>query len=323
MRCLFLLSIIHSIFLFNGVNAFPSAAGHCESGDLAGKYSPHGELGGGPLSNGQLSVHIGSQKLSSYYFGPGDPNVLKPNTLYTVTLSSNFSFRGFLFRLSGGFDVEGTLSPSDDPNVQFKSSCAPGISAVTHTHNLDKSSVSFNFEYTASTSDSLLLEVTVMKTKAENNWFYSSFDLTIVDDIAGTETPSVTPSEIPSSIPSFFPSSKPSEETSVRCEDSKYKFKTMRPSDRKKIWGSCKWVRKKTKRCAWKNVSGYCSLTCNTCDICQDAKGKFKFKRRPTDTSKTIRNCRWTKKEPAGRCAIEGMKNVCRATCDQYSNIVG
>lgn len=312
MMFIYLLLIIHSVYQFNGVNAFPSGAGHCQEGDLAGKFSVHGDNGGGPISNGQISVTIGANSLKTW-----NPTTLEANKKYTVTLSRNlFQFRGLLFRLSSvnGNDVSGTLTPSDDSNVRILTSgCANAVSAMTHTHNFDKSSVSFDFEYTAGTADDLLLEVTVMITKTPGNWFYSRYELTMEGPT--TAAPSSVPSIMPSPLSSDLPSSSPLPPPAV-CEDSTYKFKTVRPSDRKKIWGTCTWAAKKpSRRCAWKRVSSYCPLTCNSCDPCIDAIGKFKFQRKPTDTYKWLRNCRWTGKEPSERCAIVDMDLTCRNTC--------
>lgn len=352
MMIIYLLFIIHSVCQFNGVNAFPSGAGHCQEGDLSGKNSIHGNGGGGPLSNGQISVTIGANSIKTW-----TPTKLEPNKKYRVTLSrSLFSFRGLLFRLSSvnGNNVFGTLTPSDDPNVRtLTSGCAFDVSAVTHTINLDKTSVYFDFEYTAGTADNLLLEVTVMISKSPGNWFYSRYELTM--EAPGTPTPSGVPSGVPSIKPSPgstpAPSSVPSTEPSpgltpapsgvpstkpalgltpapsgvpsimpspgpAVCEDSTYKFKTRRPSDMKQIWGTCVWAAKKpSRRCAWKRVSSYCPLTCNSCDPCIDAIGKFKFQRNPTDTYKWLRNCRWTGLEPTERCAIVDMDRTCRVTC--------
>jgi hypothetical protein len=316
MMFIYLLFIIHSVCQFNGVNAFPSGAGHCQEGDLAGKFSIHGDQGGGPISNGLISVTIGANSIKTW-----TPTKLEANKKYRVTLARNtFSFRGLLFRLSStnGNNVSGTLTPADDPNVRtLTSGCAFDVSAVTHTHNFDKTSVYFDFEYTAGTADNLLLEVTVMITKSPNNWFYSRYELTM--ETPGTIAPSDAPSTEPSPgltpVPSGVPSIMPSPGSGV-CEDSTYKFKTARPSDMKKIWGTCAWAaRKPSRRCAWKRVSSYCPLTCNSCDPCIDAIGKFKFQREPTDDFKWLRNCRWTGVEPTERCAIADMNRTCRVTC--------
>ncbi len=172
---LFIFSLIFiSSFHLKQVQAFPGAAGHCQTGDLSGKYSGHGEDGGGSLSNGSLQVKFDSIKLETW-----QTLQLNANQQYTVSLSfsttsSSFFFRGLLFRLSGknGEDVGGTFSVGSDGNVQLKSGCDSGISATTHTNRNDKTTVEFDFEYTQSTNADLLLEVTVVRERAPNNWFY-------------------------------------------------------------------------------------------------------------------------------------------------------
>ena len=193
-----LYSVISILLLFqsckqlqHAVEAYPTAAGHCSSGDLSGKFSPHGDTGRGPLTNGSLQVKFGSSVLQT-----GSTNTVNPNQQYTVTIAadSGLFFRGLLFRLSGtnGEDVEGTLSIGSDNNVQIKSGCADGISAVTHTNSNDKTRVSFNFEYTKSANADVLLEVTVVRQRAANSWYYSSYNLQIGNENGNVPTSSPT-----------------------------------------------------------------------------------------------------------------------------------
>ena len=132
--------------------------------------------------------------------------------------------------------------------------------------------------------------------------------------LAGTSVPSSVPSRMPASetlAPSSSPLARPG-----ACLDSPYKFKTMRPSDRKRIIGTCTWAAQKpSKRCEWKRVSSFCPLTCNACDKCVDAIGKFQFYMKPTHTYLSAKKCRWTQKAPTQRCNIDGMKFTCRSTC--------
>lgn len=317
-RFVYLVSIIHSIFHFNGVSAFPTAAGHCDTGDLSSQSSPHGQNGGGPLSNGSLQLKIGSSQMSTFL-----PNTLEPNTQYTVTLdfstsNLNFFYRGFLIRLSSGSEnVEGTLfvdNLNGDPNVQEKSNCDSGVSAMTHRNNENKRSVSFDFEYTKTAPVALLLEVTVMREKAPDNWFYSSYNIDIEEADSPIASPSTSPIWSPSESPSQVISSSPSGAVSS-CEDSTYKFKTKRPSDDKRMYKYCKFVKKNpAEYCNWKSASDFCPDTCDTCEPCRDAGSKFKFYKKPTDETLSAKNCRWTGKNP-NRCQIEDMALTCRDTC--------
>ena len=279
--CLLFFSFIAS------ANAFPGAAGHCETGDLSGKSSGHGETGGGPLSNGLLRVRFDDGSLSS-----STTNTLNANQEYTVTLdfsttNSAFYFRGLLFRLSGknGEDVSGTMYVGSDGNVQQKSGCAADVSAMTHTNRLDKTSVSFNFEYTGSSSAAdLLLEVTVVRERAADNWFYSSYDI----EIGST-------SSCPPDSPFLF----------------SFKWNGER------TWKACIWalVADTELRCQRYKVRINCPTTCNQCNVCQDSKGKFELQKAPGKKIRKRRCDRWVSDNPAKRCQIPGIADACRNLC--------
>lgn len=307
-------SIVSIILLFqfymqlHVVKAFPSAAGHCSSGDLSGKSSGHGENGGGSLSNGSLQVKFGSSALQTW-----TTKALNANQQYTVTIdftttNSNFFFRGLLFRLSGknGEDVTGTLSVGSDNNVQLKTGCATGISAVTHTNNDDKTSVSFNFEYTESANADLLLEVTVVRQRAADNWFYSSYNLQIGNGSENVPTSSpVASGSGPTSSPVASPSS---------CNDSLLRFRIIKNNGRR-MFRDCLWVASKstTTRCTWDGVSAICPSTCGTCSTCVDSSSKFKL---TLNGRKRNKDCSWVaKKNTTKRCSKSGVTNSCRATC--------
>ena len=99
-------------------------------------------------------------------------------------------FKGFLFRLSGRNDesLDGTLYVDDDDKVQeLTIGCASTISAMTHTNNDGKNKVEFKFQYfdeVVPTPISMVLEVTVMMNKEENNWFYDEYELEILHSVS-------------------------------------------------------------------------------------------------------------------------------------------
>ena len=188
---LYLCVILHQSSNINVANAYPYMAGHCSSGDLAGKGSPHGNTGSGSLSKGSLQIKFDSKPLLH-----DKPLILNPYQEYIVTLEFDpniiitkpndpaFFFRGLLFRLSGenGKDVEDTFYVGDDNNVQVKSQgCDPNISAMTHTSNNDKTSVSVYFKYIESTKADLLLDVTVLREKYGDEWFHTPYHIQIGD----------------------------------------------------------------------------------------------------------------------------------------------
>jgi hypothetical protein len=306
----FCFAIVQFAAMYNPVDAFPGAAGHCETGDLSDKNAyQHGTIGGGAISNGQLQVSFDSTKLQTYTTAQLNANQKYEVKLDFSTMNSNFFFRGLLFRLSGknGEDLSGTFSVGDDDNVQLKSGCAADVSAMTHNSRIDKTSVTFDFEYTGGTAAEVLLEVTVMREKAANNWFYSPFNIQIGDTVSGTgPTPAPTPA--PSAAPIPAPSS---------CDDASFRFRTFTPEN-KKIFRDCSWAAKKSTniRCAYPGVGAMCPSTCGNCDTCVDSEVRFKFYKEPTDAKKIARDCNWVGKKSTNlRCQIEDMEKACRETC--------
>ncbi len=225
MICFFVQTLLLSPSTILLVNGFPNFSGHCSSGDLSNKFSGHGNSGSGSLSQGLLEV-----KFDNYILQPSTVTTLNSNQQYTVTLdfiSSSASdpssfFRGFLFRLSGrnNANVEGTFTIRDDDdsgNVQLMPFlCDDGISAITHTSRADKKSVKVNFEYDVIMGTELLLEVTVVRRRTRNEWFYDSFPLEVestsatnVPSALPTSLPTVTPSKTPTVTPTAFPTNAP------------------------------------------------------------------------------------------------------------------
>lgn len=285
---IFVLTILHSLTnQIHVADAFPGAAGHCDTGDLSGKGSGHGESGGGPLSNGQLQIKFDNQILRSW-----ETLTLNANQEYDVTLDfstslPSFFFRGFLFRVSGsnGEDTSGTFYVGSDDNAQELSTCAADVSGMTHTNRDDKTSVSFKFQYTASANADLNLEVTVVRERAADNWFYTPYTIQIGS--GGTDT----------------------------CTDPMFRFRIVK-TDGRKIWRDCLWVANKSEsRCSLEGVSSMCPDACGSCDTCVDSSSRFKFDK---STGETItRNCGWTSAKPHRCNSVDNMQYACRQTCGE------
>ncbi len=128
---------------------------------------------------------------------------------------------------------------SDDAsgNVQTKGGCDDGISAITHTNRSDKTSISFDFEYLGlGAGADLLLEVTVVRERAQDNWFYSAFPIQIGDGGVPVTPAPVTPTPAPvktTSAPVGTPSSS-------SCTDPPFRFRVIKP-DGSAIWRDCGW----------------------------------------------------------------------------------
>jgi hypothetical protein len=105
---------------------------------------------------------------------------------------------------------------------------------------------------------------------------------------------------------------------SLLCEDSPFKFKTIKNG--KTIGRTCTWVATKgTKsRCNLPGVNLTCSSTCGTTcttSTCADSPLRFRFQYKGRYIT---RDCSWTaNKKTAERCStITGMSATCRDTCN-------
>ncbi len=106
--------------------------------------------------------------------------------------------------------------------------------------------------------------------------------------------------------------------TPSSCNDSPFRFKTIKPTDGSKVMRDCGWAatRSTKVRCSWDGVASMCPSTCGTCNTCVDSTSRFKFFKNPTDKKKIARDCSWTANKSTNfRCAIEGMEDTCRKTC--------
>lgn len=106
---------------------------------------------------------------------------------------------------------------------------------------------------------------------------------------------------------------------SLLCEDSPFKFKTIKNG--KTIRRTCTWVGTKStlSRCNLPGVDVICSSTCGTScttTTCADSPLRFTFE---YNGRYITRDCSWTaNKKTAERCSmITGMSATCRDTCNE------
>ena len=205
------------------------------------------------------------------------------------------------------------MTVGDDSNAWIKNGCDDGISAMTHNNRLDKTSVSFNFEYTGSTDADLLLEVTVVRQRAYDNWFYSSYNLQIGD---GGSTITSAPTASPVAVGETTSAPSSTTTSTSTCVDSPQRFRT-RKTDGSVIWRDCSWVAAKSTnlRCSWEGVSSMCPDTCGMCDgTCFDGENRFRVN---FNGKRIARDCTWVgNKSTNMRCAADGVSETCRLTCD-------
>ena len=319
---------LYNIQLTNG---FSYQAGHCSQGDLSGKFSGHGESGSGILAQGSLSVSFDGVPLQAY----STTSEVNSGQLYTVVLQGNAlnQFRGFLFRLSGvnGEAVDpNILQPSNNSNnqVQTHPYCGGSVSGVTHTNGVDKQRVEFSFETFAPAGTKYRLEITVVRARAWDNWFYQNHVLNVVDAPKLTTAPSsapsqelsqtpsqapsdpsitMAPSQEPSQAPSMAPSQAPSEgEPPVPCFDPPFVFK-MKKRNGGRVWKTCEWASWNINRCKVKKVAITCPEACRVCnndDFCKDTKFKFKINR---NGKIKIKTCDWVAEKKDFRCTLSGV----------------
>ena len=143
-----------------------------------------------------------------------------------------------------------------------------------------------------------------------------------------TATPPTTPPPTPSPTISTPPTPTPVAPTPptptpvtptpptpiAECSDSTLRFKVVKNG--KKITRACEWVERKdtVSRCAIEGVSEMCAATCGTCSTCADTTARLKFVYKGR---KMTRSCDFVaRKATAERCAIEGLGDACRETCE-------
>ncbi len=244
------------------------------------------------------------------------PKIIHPNTHYTVTLDffydhRNFLYRGFLFRLSDKNDFgvdESTLYIGNTTSAGVQNrACGAGVSGLTHTNNLPKTSTSFDFMYKDMLSADLSLEVTVVRERTANYWLYSKFDLEVQPQPITPAPVKVTPAPVKDT---------PAPAATL-CVDRTGKWSI---GDRTINW--CNWAANGSDpptRCRKKDLYMDCPVTCNSCSSptpapvstsCTDRTGKW------TIGSKTRKWCYWAANGDIDvRCSRKDLYTDCPVTC--------
>jgi hypothetical protein len=98
------------------------------------------------------------------------------------------------------------------------------------------------------------------------------------------------------------------------CRDSSLTFRVM--YNGKLRSKSCEWVaRRSNLRCVLEGVSGHCPNTCGSCDTCSDST--MVFNREEVLDQEKKNRCTWVaRKDTDTRCAIPGVADTCRSTCN-------
>jgi hypothetical protein len=127
-------------------------------------------------------------------------------TEYSIRLASSpnseSSFKGFFIRLQAleKQDISTALTGTSDQSQSSDMSCDTNVEAITHTSNSEKTSIPFELHF--EDGGNYLLEVTVVisnQVGERDNWYYSSYDITVVPPIhiypaRDSSVPSGTPS---------------------------------------------------------------------------------------------------------------------------------
>ena len=106
----------------------------------------------------------------------------------------------------------------------------------------------------------------------------------------------------------------PAPAPSSSCVDSPFRFR-LRKNGRN-ISRGCTWVANKdtNNRCNLTGVASMCPDTCGVCSSCSDGQNRFRFR---WNGRMINRDCTWVgNKQTIQRCAVEGMSDTCRVTCD-------
>lgn len=134
--------------------AYPTRAGHCQSGAEIGEASGgvHGREGSGSLEDGGFSVSFNSTLLTD-----GDPLLLGAGIEYSVSIEGG-TFRGFLLRISGlnGEELQESLIVIDEDETQllpstgeksgFESACAEDVAGLCHMSRDEKDTITAAFK---------------------------------------------------------------------------------------------------------------------------------------------------------------------------------
>lgn len=205
-----LLLIILNVIRF--VQSYPSFAGHCNSGSLANQsFGWHGNDGNGSLSNGGLTVNVGSYGYELSQLSPDSSFVIEPETTYFVHL--NGRFKGFLFRLQSedGFDVYDSFEDWYE-NVRRvpDGMCSPGVAAMSHDNRDLKTHITFKMNvpnFASTRTFKLRLDVTVVESNegGSDDWYYDLFEIVVQSSGTSTLSPTVLPTSSAIGYPSLSP----------------------------------------------------------------------------------------------------------------------
>lgn len=217
--------LIISAFLLGRCIAYPTQAGHCQSGPISQHTSSHG------TDDRDRDLDKGNYFLNSNENGilvSGVESSLSTGVDHFISLNGEGSakFRGFLFRLSGanGVDATGVMKITDasEPDSTDMTGCGSGSSGISHNKSSDKSTIDVVIR--SDQPIDLVLEVTVVVKNGfgeSNMWHYEKFDLKLeapatasptapqptASPTTAAPTMSMTPTTLDSSAPSAGTSS--------------------------------------------------------------------------------------------------------------------
>lgn len=178
--------------------AYPTRAGHCESGAQIGEASGgvHGRQGSGSLDDGNFTIRVNGTRLLLNDETAADGTILElmAGENYTVMIEGNNDpFRGVLLRVAGinGEDMVDTLAVVDD-NTQllpstgetsgFESACADDVSGLCHNSRMDKMNITAMLMLNDDEDADVLVEVTIVTNNdggGSNDWYYGSYQLNV------------------------------------------------------------------------------------------------------------------------------------------------
>jgi hypothetical protein len=189
--------------LLGPVVAYPTRAGHCESGARIGEASGgvHGRQGSGSLEDGNFAVSVNGTILNGF-----DVLELVAGENYTVIIKGGSDpFRGVLLRVAGingedlvdslvVVDANTQLLPSTGETSGFESACADDVSGLCHNSRIGKANITAELRLPEEDAD-VLVEVTIVTNNeggGSNDWYYGSYQLNVTVQMTNTTTNSTT-----------------------------------------------------------------------------------------------------------------------------------
>lgn len=266
------------------VDAYPTRAGHCESGAEIGEASGgvHGRIGSGILGEGNFTISVNGTVLD------GDEVLeLVAGENYTVIVDGSAPFRGVLLRISGinGEEMQDSLQVIDNTTQLllstgeksgFESACAEDVAGLCHNSRADKNNITT--ELMVQEDSDVLVEVTIVTNNdggGSNDWYYESYQLNVRSTNGTTNNTTNSTIDEESSPDSEDSSTNSTTNSTIKDESSDSENEEVYGEAEFPPYSACKWYcsviptpwlsqePEDHPKCDW-------MYSCSACDECQN-----------------------------------------------------